>query len=79
MWTLEKITQMYINDLIKEYPLVYERAVYERERQGKNRGSNSINVAIFWSSTLEGHAFWEAVHNNYMETAEKICPHLLEI
>ena len=68
---------MYIDDLIEEYPLVYARAVYERERQGRNRDSN-INTAITWRSTLEGHAFWEAVHNNYMETAEKICPHLFE-
>ncbi len=64
--------------LITEYPLVYARAVYERERQDRNRDSNSINTAITWSSTPEGHAFWEAVHNNYMETAKKICPQLFE-
>ena len=69
---------MYIDDLIEEYPLVYARAVYEREIQGRNRDSNSINTAIIWRSTLEGHAFWEAVHNNYMETAKKICPYLFE-
>ena len=69
---------MYINDLITEYPLVYAKAVYERERQGRSRDSNNINTAIVWRSTSEGHNFWEAVHNNHMETAKKICPHLFE-
>ena len=69
---------MYINDLIEEYPLVYARAVYERQKQGINRGSNSIDEAIVWSSTPERYAFWKAVHHDNMETAEKICPHLFE-
>ncbi len=68
---------MYLNQLKKEYPLVYQR-VKEQIHTPSALTSPLADVdnALSWSNTTEGSSFWLAVHHEDWDAAKELQPSL---
>ena len=66
---------MQIKELKDKYPLVYAAAL--KNQKYKNEECY-INLAFPWTSTQEGHNFWNEIKKQNFEKAKEICPHLFE-
>ena len=68
---------MYLNQLKKEYPLVYQR-VKEQTHTPSVLTSMLANVnnALNWGSTTEGSKFWRAVYYENWDLAKELEPSL---
>ena len=68
---------MYLNQLKKEYPLVYQR-VKEQTHNPSALTSTLANVnnVLLWGSTTEGSEFWSAVYYENWDLAKKLEPSL---
>ena len=68
---------MHLNQLKKEYPLVYQR-VKEQTHTPSALTSTlaNVNSALIWGSTTEGVAFWNAVYHENWDLAKELEPSL---
>ena len=68
---------MYLEQLKKEYPLVYQR-VEEQTSTPSILTSilSDVNNTLSWSDTTEGPAFWSAVYHKDWDAAKELQPSL---
>ena len=68
---------MHLNQLKKEYPLVYQR-VKEQTHTPSALTSMlvDVNSALIWGSTTEGSEFWSAVYYENWDLAKELEPSL---
>ncbi len=68
---------MYLNQLKKEYPLVYQRV----EKQTDTPSAlipmlADVSNTLSWHMTTEGSSFWLAVHHEDWDAAKELQPSL---
>ena len=68
---------MYLNQLKKEYPLVYQRVEKQTHTPSALTSiSADVNDTLSWGDTTEGLEFWSAVHHENWDLAKKLEPSL---
>ncbi len=68
---------MYLNQLKKEYPLVYQRVEKQTHSLSELAYTMSdVNNALIWGDTTEGPAFWFAVYHKDWDAAKELQPSL---
>ena len=68
---------MYLEQLKKEYPLVYQRVKEQTHTPSALTSMLAdVNNALVWVSTTEGSNFWCAVHHEDWDLAKKLQPSL---
>jgi len=64
---------MLIEEVKKDYPLVYDRIIYYT-----NKDEGTILSSFGWASSAEGSAFWSAMNKRNITKAKELQPHLFE-
>jgi len=64
---------MLIQEVKKDYPLVYDRIIYYT-----NKDEGTILSSFGWASSAEGSAFWSAMNKRNITKAKELQPHLFE-
>ena len=68
---------MYLEQLKKEYPLVYQRVEEQTSTPSKLTSILAdVNNTLSWSNTTEGSDFWDAVYYENWVEAKRLCPDL---
>ena len=68
---------MYLNQLKKEYPLIYQRVKEQTHTLSTLTFILAdVNKALVWSSTTEGSKFWSAVYHENWDLAKELEPSL---
>lgn len=69
---------MYISEIKKAYPLVYERIIAQMHSHLKEEsvGMHDVNEALNWSRTKERSEFWSCVYRENWDKAMELRPHL---
>ena len=69
---------MYLKQIKKEYPLIYERVVEQAGSRSQYLADPQadVNNCLYWSSTTEGTEFWSAVQEEDWEKAQELQPDL---
>ena len=68
---------MYLNQLKKEYPLVYQRV--EKQTDSPSALTSilaNVNNVLSWDNTTEGSKFWSAVYYEDWDLAKELEPGL---
>ena len=68
---------MYLSQLKKEYPLIYQRVERQTHTPSELTSTLSdVNNTLSWGYTTEGSAFWNAVYYENWDLAKKLQPGL---
>ena len=69
---------MYVSEIKKEYPLVYERIVEQTGGKCLSNAKLSVITAFDWVYTTEGSVFWSTINRRDWSRAKELQPHLFK-
>lgn len=69
---------MYISEIKRTYPLVYERIIAQMHSHltEESIGMHDVNETLKWSDTTEGSEFWACMYRKNWDKAMELQPHL---